>query len=205
MKFDLPLEDLVAASLTEARFTKLAAKFPRCWRLVSQELCARLRQRDRFVNTPNPRPVLFIGSSQESLDVARAIQTGLEHDDIVIRVWTNGVFGASNFPIEDLEEQIRTSDFAVLVLTPDDTVVSRKVESGAPRDNAVFELGLFMGALSRRRTFLLTPKGAEVKIPSDLLGLTPLSYAPGGVGDLPKKLEAACGELRKRIQELGPK
>jgi predicted nucleotide-binding protein len=35
-----------------------------------------------------------------------------------------------------------------------------------------------MGALSRRRTFVLAPQGANLKIPTDLLGLNQLRYEP---------------------------
>jgi Predicted nucleotide-binding protein containing TIR -like domain len=104
-----------------------------------------------------------------------------------------------------LELQIQTSDFAVLVLTPDDQVISREKWCSAPRDNAVFELGLFMGALSRSRTFLLTPSGVEMKIPSDLLGLTPLSYTPSDAVELLQAVQPACDKLRTVIKKLGPK
>ena len=43
----------------------------------------------------------------------------------------------------------------------------------APRDNVVFELGMFIGALGHARTFLVQPLDAEVKIPTDLMGFTP--------------------------------
>jgi signal-transduction protein with cAMP-binding, CBS, and nucleotidyltransferase domain len=99
------LEPVVAAKLNESQFTAIADRFPRCWRLVALELSARLRQRDRFIKTPNPRPVLFIGSSKESLPVATAVRTRIESDDVIVRLWTDGVFGASKFPIEDLETQ----------------------------------------------------------------------------------------------------
>jgi predicted nucleotide-binding protein len=93
-------------------------------------------------------------------------------------LWSDGVFGASSFAIESLETQIGIADFAVLVVGPDDQVTSRGVASDAPRDNVVFEVGLFMGALSRSRTFLLAPMGRKVKIPTDLLGLTTLQFDP---------------------------
>jgi hypothetical protein len=44
----------------------------------------------------------------------------------------------------------------------------------SPRDNVVFEAGLFGGVLGMRRTFILHAKGA--KLPSDLLGLTCVRY-----------------------------
>src|SRR5262249_15869555 len=46
----------------------------------------------------------------------------------------------------------------------------------SPRDNVVFEAGLFGGALGIRRTFILHADGA--KLPTDLLGLTSIRYDP---------------------------
>ena len=40
----------------------------------------------------------------------------------------------------------------MLVLTPDDWMSSRDVAAFGPRDNVIFELGLFMGHLGRSRT-----------------------------------------------------
>lgn len=201
------LEETAVAVITEPDFTKLGDKYPRCWRLIAKDLADRLRERDRFVTKPNPRPVVFVGSSTESAKVAETIGRLLGVNDFVIRVWTDrGIFGPSKFPIEDLEEQVGTSDFAVIVITPDDTTISRGVELESPRDNAVFELGIFMGSLSRKRTFLAAPEGTDVKIPSDLLGLTQLRYTPQKTrDDLENNLSALCEDLRKIIARLGPK
>ena len=67
------------------------------------------------------------------------------------------MFAPSAFPIESLEQVLRTVDFAALVLSPDDTVVSRGTTTDAPRDNIIFELGLFMGVLGHFRTFSNLP------------------------------------------------
>ena len=61
-----------------------------------------------------------------------------------MRLWTDGVFVASQFPIIALEKQVREADFAILVLGPDDKVLSRNERSDAPRDNVILELGLFI-------------------------------------------------------------
>ncbi len=198
-------ENVVVAKASEATFSSLADKFPRLWRLLANELCARLRQRNQLVTTPNPTPVLFIGSSVEGLAVANQIQMALYHEKIIVKVWTDQIFGASNFAIEDLQEQVKSADFAVLVVTPDDHVVSRKHEHDAPRDNVIFELGLFMGALTRQRTFLLTPHGTDLKIPSDLLGLTPLSYKAEPKEHLASGVGPASTALETIIKNLGPK
>ena len=137
--------------------------------------------------------------------VANEIQAGLTHDCVVATVWTNGVFGASKFSLEALEDARSEADFAVLVLYPDDKVISRQHELDAPRDNIIFELGFFIGALGRRRVFIVSPRSTEIKIPTDLLGITPITYAHGDPKDLAAHLGPVCTELRKTIEELGPR
>jgi predicted nucleotide-binding protein len=199
------IEQTVIGKITETAFSRIAEEFPSLWRRLALDLGNRLRQRNELVVQRNPRPVIFIGSSVESLAIAREIQSGFRHDDFIVRPWTDKVFGASSFPIEDLEQQVRTSDFAILVLGPDDRVISRGRESSAPRDNVIFELGHFMGALTRHRTFLVLPRGADLKIPSDLMGLTPLEYSDGSPGDLPSRIGPVCNDLRMIINSKGPK
>jgi len=67
-------------------------------------------------------------------------------------------------------------DFAILLLTPDDIVQSRSTELASPRDNVIFELGLFMGELGRDRTFILQQPGSGMKIPTDLAGVVTSNY-----------------------------
>ena len=168
-------------------------------------MAERLRQRNRFVPPANPRPVMFVGCSTESLPIGRAIQSALEHDLIVVRLWTDDTFKASQFPVESLERELAKVDFAALVLSPDDTVISREFEAQAPRDNLVFELGLCMGALGHSRTFLLHPRGSDIKIPTDLAGFTPLTYRTGP--DVPDSVAvaSACQEMRAAILSSGPR
>ena len=201
----LAIEQTVVAKISEAAFRLLADKYPRVWRLIAVELGERLRQRNQFVASTNPRPVVFVGSSRESLDIAQAIRVDLNYADVVVRLWTDGVFGASQFPIIALEKQIQEADFGILVLGPDDEVLSRNEKSAAPRDNVVFELGLFMGALSHERTFMIIPRGCDLKIPTDLLGLTPMDYKPGDLKDIASSLGPACEQLRCIIKKVGVK
>lgn len=202
----IALETTLVAKVSEPHFSPIAEQHPELWRRIAEGLADRLIQRNALVEVPNPRPVIFIGSSSEALPIARAIQAEFQQDDFLVRVWTNKVFGASNSTIEDLEHQVKTSDFAILVISPDDHVISRKDEFEAPRDNVVFELGMFIGGLTRQRTFLATPRGRkDIKIPSDLLGITPLQYAVGEPDELPALIAPMCNDVRKTVNKLGPK
>ncbi len=201
----IAIEQTVIAKISETFFRSLAEKYPRIWQLIAVELADRLRQRNRLVAATNPRPVMFIGSSKESLPIAEAIKSNLENKDLIVKLWTDGVFGASQFILTELERQVRESDFAVLVLGPDDVVESRDEISDAPRDNVIFELGLFMGALSHERTFMVIPYESEIKIPTDLLGLIPLKYQSGDSNDLAALLATVCNQLRHIINKVGVK
>ena len=199
------IEQTVVAKISETSFRPLANECPRVWQLIATELAKRLQQRNRLVASTNPRPRLFIGSSKESLPVARAIRSNFDHDDFVVNLWTDRVFGPSRFPITELEKQVQAADFAVLVLGRDDEVISRNQKSDAPRDNVIFELGLFMGALSHERTFMIIPRGCDIKIPTDLLGLTPLDYRLEDSDDFISLLGPVCDQLRDIIHKIGVK
>jgi predicted nucleotide-binding protein len=74
--------------------------------------------------------------------------------------------GKSN--LESLVETAATLDFAALVLTPDDLIESKGKTMNSPRDNVLFELGLFMGRLGRDRTFVVYNRDVPIKLPSAL-------------------------------------
>jgi CAP12/Pycsar effector protein, TIR domain len=124
---------------------------------------------------PARDPSLFIGSSSEGLPIARALQAELDRVCEPL-VWSQGVFGPTGTTIGSLMEKAHSSDFAALVLTPDDSVVTRGAEVIVARDNVVFELGLFLGTLGPRRVFIIQPRGLDLALPSDLAGVTCLDY-----------------------------
>ena len=198
-------DGVVIARLSESSFSALAESQPRLWRNVARELAHRLRQRNRFVEPVNSRAVLFLACSAESIPLADSIRAEFKCDPIEVTMWTEGVFAPSAFPIESLEQVLPTVDFAALVLSPDDTVFSRGAMTDAPRDNIVFELGLFMGALGHSRTFLIYPRDVEVKIPTDLAGITPLTYSLEPEGDASNPMAALCRQMRTSILGAGPR
>jgi CRP/FNR family cyclic AMP-dependent transcriptional regulator len=194
---------VVALKVSEPDFYQVAQEHPQVWRVLAQVVAERLRQRSALLNLPNTKPLLFLGCSVESLEIAQEIQLGLKHVNVEAVVWTDGVFGPSGVAIDALLNTVNETDFAVFVFSPDDKVISRDHEYNAPRDNTVFELGLFMGKLERSRTFIVKEQGTDVKIPTDLLGITPLTYVYRPGGNLAAAVAPVCTELRKVINSLG--
>ncbi|MFT4177423.1 MAG: nucleotide-binding protein [Luteolibacter sp.] len=200
----IAIELSVVAKISSGDFHKIFDQCPTLWRNVARELAKRLHQRNGALQKPNPKSEVFIISSVEALDVAREIQTVLQHDAL-ITCWTDGVFFASDYPLDSLEAKVDTADFAVAVVQPDDitTMPSRKIVSKVARDNVIFELGLFMGRIGRKRTILFQPRGQELKLPTDLLGITTISYQVGRPQDLTAHIATACNEARKVIKSMG--
>jgi predicted nucleotide-binding protein len=195
-------DTVVIARVSEPDFSALAARDVQLWRRIAMRLADRLRERTQFIRPKNETPILFVGSSSESLPVVRALEENLSAEPFTVRPWTRGVFAASQFPIDDLVKQVNECDFAALVLGPDDLVHSRWRFSRAPRDNVVFELGLFMGVLERSRTLFVIPGKAKVKLPSDITGVTPLHFDPK-VRDLAAALDDASREIASLVLRHG--
>jgi predicted nucleotide-binding protein len=99
-------------------------------------------------------PSAFIGSSTEGLDVAREVELQLQGDAITT-IWKDGVFGLGSGTLESLMKVLEQFDFAVMILSPDDLIESRSQSYASPRDNVLFELGLFMGKIGRSRVFIV--------------------------------------------------
>jgi CRP/FNR family cyclic AMP-dependent transcriptional regulator len=171
-------EASLVAKLSESQLSSLGDKYPRIWRAFAAELAMRLQQRNHLVTKPHEKVRLFVISSTESLPIAEALKAAFEKDDFETIIWAENVFRLSSYSLDDLELQVDLSDFAVAIAEPDDRVWSRGKRWPAPRDNVIFELGLFMGRLSRPRAILMEPVDAKVKLPSDLEGVTTARYLP---------------------------
>lgn len=143
---------------------------------------------------------VFIGSSSEHVDTARAIQENL-HGEFDATVWDQAVFAVATYPVDALIEQLDRVDFGVFVLAPEDWLRSRGTLAPAPRDNVVFELGMFIGRLGRQRAFVVAPRG-KLKLPSDLDALTVAQYIPpASGGNLVAALGPACNKIRRAMRQ----
>jgi predicted nucleotide-binding protein with TIR-like domain len=146
------------------------------------------------------KPSMFIGSSSEGKRIAETVQLVLD-EEIDCTVWNQGVFGLSGGTLESLVAAVDDYDFATLVLTPDDLLEKRDQKGRSPRDNVLFELGLFMGALGRDRTFIVHSRTTPPMLPSDLAGITPATYEERS--NLEAALGPACTRIKRAIESKG--
>lgn len=147
------------------------------------------------------RTQTFIGSSSEGLIIANAIRANLI-DVTNCQIWTEGIFLPGRTFIETLESILDRVDYAILVASPDDMLKKREVESFSMRDNVLLELGLFMAKLGRTRTYLFSPSDTPIHIPSDLLGLTTVSYkSTQSADEAVTLLKDPCEKIEKAMSE----
>ena len=128
------------------------------------------------------KPSIFIGSSGEYASIANVIKDALVAElEVNVTVWNeaSGIFQLGRNAMESILTAPHFFDYSIMLMAPDDTVVSRDKSIAAPRDNVIFELGCFLGSQGRMRAFFVllqkpvkTTKGkwVEIKIPSDLAG-----------------------------------
>jgi len=147
------------------------------------------------------KPRIFLGSSAQQEKLLQALARGLQ-DIADVDAWTT-VFNPGVSALNRLVELTREVDFAAFIFAQDDwTTKGASPEAApgeaAPRDNVVFEAGLFGGALGIRRTFILHANGA--KLPTDLLGLTTIRYDPDTTPAIVRQINQ---KLRKAIAAEG--
>jgi len=140
---------------------------------------------------------IFVASSSENLHVTHALCRVLARKRnspfrLDTAPWDQGTFKLSAGYIESLEKEMDKADFAVMILTPNDVTRIRDEEVLSPRDNVLFELGLFMGRLHRERCYMLYESDNKPKLPSDLLGVEPATYR------LPARLAGVKAEDYKK-------
>ena len=133
---------------------------------------------------------IFIGSSTNGIKRAEVLKEHLVEkasEPIDCTVWNEkSLFKLSYATIDSLiriaEDLKENKGYAVLLFTPDDEVTMNKCNSSKesihliPRDNVVFEMGLFLGVLGREHVICVRPGNVELRIFSDWKGMTDVLY-----------------------------
>jgi hypothetical protein len=145
------------------------------------------------------KPRIFLGSSGKQAKLVQALTRGLA-EVAEVEPWTT-VFNPGSRRSTPGRADPR-GRFRRVRLRPgrlDQQRAGRdRPGQASPRDNVVFEAGLFGGALGMRRTFILHAKGA--KLPTDLLGMTAVRYPEGLT---PADMREVNQKLRKAIEDEG--
>lgn len=125
------------------------------------------------------KPRIFLGSSGARKKLVQALTRGLQ-DVAHVDPWT-AVFNPGTSTLARLVELTREVDFAAFVFARDDWTAANAPDAppagagqASPRDNVVFEAGLFGGVLEMRRSF--TGRGKSCSNPP----IAPLAISPRG-------------------------
>jgi len=150
---------------------------------------------------------VFIGSSSENLEVVDMLGKVLSRSrrktfKIEAAPWHKKVFELSRNYIESLENELNRADLAIFELTPNDITQIRGEKKLTPRDNVVFELGLFMGRLHRNRCIMLYDRKIKTKLPSDLLGVKAATYDTTDAKDLGEALAPTSRKILDHVVRI---
>ena len=141
---------------------------------------------------------MFIGSSREGLNIARIIKEEIEsncNDWLDVVIWEDGdIFTMNNNTLDCLIKVSMTYDYALLVASSDDIVLSREEQHAIARDNVVFEAGLFLGSLGKDRALMVVDK--SIKLPSDYNGVTNIPYINGNMDGVFEKIHATLNKTK---------
>lgn len=140
---------------------------------------------------------LFIGSSSEGSDIAEKLKEEIESEMgewLECDLWNGGeIFELNKSALDSLIQASRKYDYGILVATKDDITKSRGAEAHVPRDNVMFEMGMFLGSLGLTRAFLFVEKHS--KLPTDYNGIT----VPYFEKDIDGSIEEAVQKIKAAI------
>lgn len=153
------------------------------------------------------KPKIFVVSSTESEEIRDALKKNLESmTKVDITPWNReDLWRPGHFIVDTLLQFPCDYDFAIAIFGPDDKSISRGLEVYQPRDNVIFEAGMFMSYLGKDRTFVILPKVPPIKILTDLSGLIACQYEnPNKGSGWEGALKSTCQKIAESINELGP-
>jgi predicted nucleotide-binding protein len=148
------------------------------------------------------KPRVFVGSSTAGLAIANQLQE-LLGDQLSVVIWNQGtVFSLGDSTREALENAVLEYSAGIFVFTADDLRVKSSGQTDAvARDNVIFELGLFIGKLGRKRALVVLPGDESITLPSDLHGITTATF-DYHERNLAAALGPAANKIRRALSEL---
>lgn len=146
------------------------------------------------------KPIIFVGSSTEQLELAQKIELWLDQEDCEVRMWTE-VFEAGDYTADRLLRESKKCDGAIFVFGEDDKTWFRSENLKSPRDNVVYELGLFTGSSSNESLKrIIFCRIGKSKVASDLEGISYIYIDP--YNPTRPKTKEEIKSYAKRIKRL---
>lgn len=140
------------------------------------------------------KPSAFIGSSGLKYEFVEAISDWLS-DEVDTHPWrSKSAFPVGKITLKALVEEAMLVDFGIFIFGADDTLTG---DISVPRDNVVYEAGLFAGVLGTDRSLIVHEK--EVKMLTDLKGMTVASF--DGSLSAAEVADAVCPGLLEAIRK----
>ncbi|WP_286849569.1 MULTISPECIES: CBASS system CD-NTase-associated NAD(+) hydrolase Cap12 [Sphingobacterium] len=138
---------------------------------------------------------IFIGSSSEQLTTLNEI-VDLFGDRIECIPWTDA-FALNKSGLDSLIKQTRLADFSILIATKDDLTRQRGESLTKPRDNVIFEFGLFLGAAGPEKCYLIAEEDTD--LPTDLDGIAVAKFTrnSGQYNSLDKIVESIVAQVER--------
>lgn len=146
---------------------------------------------------------VFIGSTKEQNDngVLRTVALLVENSGGIPICWNEpGLFIAGTNTLNNLIEIAKSKvDAAILLYSPDDKVWYRNSVLDHPRDNIIFEHGLFLGVLGDTNAIAI--KSGNPKFSSDLAGITHIEYSIVETEKFKKEIRVWIDSIRNNHTE----
>jgi len=151
-----------------------------------------------------PIPKLFIASSDEARPIVSALMRALGEEKIECIPWFK-CFEPGENVLNTLIAKSKECDYIAVILTEDDELNKKGERRIVPRDNCIFELGLFLGALhgDPKRCFMVTSLDQDRALPSDLAGRTYVEISKDSF-DLSQCIKNAANKIMDQVSRYGP-
>lgn len=123
-------------------------------------------------------PRIFIASSTEDLFIAEKFSTEIRNANIGTPIlWTDLMAnGTGRVPLHILIEETEKSDFAIFIINCNDKSEIRGEDILTPRDNVIFEFGMFISKLKPENCFFIRNSSCKAHVLSDYKGFIHLTF-----------------------------
>lgn len=151
------------------------------------------------------KPRLFVGSASEAKPFVENLCSALT-DFCQVHPWySSPAFMNMESTLSDLLAATTLYDLGLFILTADDITISRRRKTHSIRDNVLFELGLFLGALGPARTIGLMEELEEkrLKVPSDLSGINLPQFTYSDHDSIVDATTKVLPAIRRKVEKQG--